>query len=150
MIQSKISKECNKIAACPDPSNRRRLFVPRHDTFNRLFLNARTLTSSSHPLRLFILVTAMASVFFFSRPAHAVDETVLVKKCGHCHYIGGPAAPINPADKAGLVWIKYFSRHRHPVALQDNISKTEMLSIVQYLQEHAADSDRPIAAAIPK
>jgi hypothetical protein len=150
MKQSKNSKDCNIIAACPNPSDRRRLFVPRHNTFNHLFLSLKNLSSSSHPLRLFILVTAMASVFFFSRPAHAADETVFVKKCGHCHHIGGPAAPINPADKAGLVWVKYFSRHRHPVALQDNISKAEMQSILQYLQEHAADSERPIAAAIPK
>ncbi len=58
--------------------------------------------------------------------------------------------PVNPADKAGLVWIKYFKRQRHPIDLKETISNAEMRSILQYLQNHAADSERPVAAAIPK
>ena len=57
---------------------------------------------------------------------------------------------INPADKAGLVWIKYFKRQRHPVSLKPLITAPEMENILDYLQEHAADSERPVAAAIPE
>jgi len=80
----------------------------------------------------------------------AADQTIFIKKCGRCHHENGPAPPINPADKAGLVWSKYFKRQRHPVALQSLITATEMENILDYLQEHAADSERPVAAAIPK
>ena len=78
------------------------------------------------------------------------NEDTFVKKCGSCHQRGGGAAPVNPAGKAGLVWKKYFSRGRHPVDLSKTINATEMSSILLYLQDHAADSDHPVAAAIPK
>jgi cytochrome c5 len=84
-------------------------------------------------------------------PAYARgDEDTFVRKCGSCHQKGGEAAPVNPADKAGLVWKKYFKRGRHPVDLSEKINDTEMSSILMYLQEHAADSAHPVAAAIPK
>jgi len=86
-----------------------------------------------------------------SLPAWAGDdEAIFVQKCGSCHQRGGQAAPVNPADKAGLVWKKYFKRNRHPVDLSDQISSEEMGAILSYLQTHAADSDHPVAAAIPK
>jgi len=85
-----------------------------------------------------------------STSLHAVNNTVFVNKCGQCHHKNGPATLINPADKAGLVWIKYFKRHRHPVDLDVLITDDEMENILDYLQEHAADSKRPVAAAIPK
>lgn len=84
-------------------------------------------------------------------PAFADDAAaVFVQKCGVCHKKGGEAAPVNPADKAGVVWSKYFKRGRHPVDLSVRISSDEMMTILGFLQEHAADSDHPVAAAIPK
>ena len=91
----------------------------------------------------------MTLVVCFSVRAEG-DEADFVQKCGSCHSKGRVAAPINPADKAGLVWIKYFKRKRHPVDLSQVINKAEMSSILLYLQDHAADSERPVAAAIPK
>ena len=61
---------------------------------------------------------------------------------------GGEAAPVNPGEKAGSVWVKYFKRGRHPVDL--NISEGDMDSIIEYLEGHAADSDQPQMLAIPK
>ncbi len=78
------------------------------------------------------------------------DEAIFVQKCGSCHTKGGDASPVNPADKAGVVWKKYFKRGRHPGDLSTSINEGEMSSILGYLQEHAADSDHPVAAAIPK
>ncbi len=80
----------------------------------------------------------------------ARDEDIFVQKCGSCHQAGGEVAPVNPASKAGLVWKKYFKRNRHPINLSTEISEDEMFSILEYLQDHAADSDHPVAAAIPK
>lgn len=82
--------------------------------------------------------------------AVAGSEGTFVQKCGSCHNKDGEAAPVNPADKAGLVWAKYFKRGRHPGDLSAQINEAEMASILQYLQDHAADSDHPVAAAIPK
>lgn len=84
-------------------------------------------------------------------PAFAADSSaVFVQKCGVCHTKGGEVAPVNPADKAGVVWDKYFKRGRHPVDLASQINDGEMTQILGFLQDHAADSDQPVAAAIPK
>jgi len=61
---------------------------------------------------------------------------------------GGAAAPVNPGDKAGVVWVKYFKRDRHPVEI--NASAEEMDIIIEYLERHAADSDQPQMLAIPQ
>lgn len=61
---------------------------------------------------------------------------------------GGAAAPVNPGEKAASVWIKYFKRGRHPVAI--GISEEQMATIIGYLEDHAADSDQPQMLAIPK
>ena len=75
-------------------------------------------------------------------------DALFKKNCGACHLRGGEAAPVNPGEKAGIVWEKYFMRGRHPVDL--NISASDMESILQYLHDHAADSDKPEMSAIPK
>ena len=79
----------------------------------------------------------------------AGGEEVFIAKCGSCHKTGGRASPVNPSDKAAVVWKKYFKRRRHPVDLSD-ISPEDMNIIITYLCEHAADSDQPAAAIIPK
>lgn len=75
---------------------------------------------------------------------------LFVQKCGSCHKRGGSASPVNPADKAGVVWEKYFARGRHPQGLAATVNDAELQTVVQYLQTHAADSDQPAAAVIPK
>jgi hypothetical protein len=54
----------------------------------------------------------------------------------------------HPADKAGSVWEKYFARGRHPVDM--GMSDADLQAVVKYLVKHAADSDQPAAAVIPK
>lgn len=100
-------------------------------------------------LTLLLITTALIGLVL-TPEVHAADNTIFINKCGQCHKNGAQAAPINPADKAGLVWIKYFKRQRHPVDLSKLISSSEMENVLTYLQEHAADSERPVAAAIPK
>ena len=89
---------------------------------------------------LILTVTAMA----------ADGGAAFVNKCGACHVKGGAALPVNPADKAAVVWGKYFKRGRHRVDFSQNISVSDLETIVTYLKKHAADSDQPEAAAIPK
>lgn len=84
-------------------------------------------------------------------PAIAADNSlVFLEKCGACHKRNSAVVPISPADKAGLVWMKYFQRNRHPVELESTINEGEMADILNYLKEHAADSEVPVSAAIPK
>jgi len=75
---------------------------------------------------------------------------LFARECASCHRQGGEAAPVSPADKAEVVWGKYFKRDRHPIKLSTLSSSNELAAILKYLQRHAADSDSPEAAAIPK
>jgi len=90
------------------------------------------------------------SMTFFSGNVFATDLDTFLVKCGSCHKKGAEAAPVNPADKAGLVWGKYFKRNRHPVDLSSSINEQEQAQILAFLKHHAADSDHPVAAVIPK
>ncbi len=98
-----------------------------------------------------LLLVTLICVMIFPAVVFAADsEGLFVQKCGSCHLRGGEAAPVNPGDKAGVVWAKYFKRDRHPVDLSQNISDDEMDVVLDYLEDHAADSAKPQQAAIPK
>ena len=99
-----------------------------------------------------LICCTAATLAAFSVSAFAADEGMSLyrEKCGACHIKGGQAAPVNPADKAAVVWAKYFERGRHKVDFSNEISDADMTHILTYLQEHAADSDKPETAAIPK
>ena len=95
-----------------------------------------------------ILGIAISFALLPATGAMADNTSLFIAKCGSCHKSGGQAASINPADKAGIVWGKYFKRGRHPVDM--GISDSDLNTIIQYLKDHAADSDQPAMAVIPK
>ena len=96
------------------------------------------------------IILAAICMVAFTVPAWAGDggESMFKKQCGSCHMKGGAAAPVNPGEKAGVVWVKYFKRGRHPVELE--ISGGDMDMIIEYLEDHAADSDQPQMSVIPQ
>ncbi len=88
------------------------------------------------------------AVLAMAATAWADGQGMFLEKCGSCHAKGGQAAVVNPADKAGQVWRKYFERGRHPVDL--GISEADLNQILDFIAAHAADSDQPATAIIPK
>lgn len=101
--------------------------------------------------KMYLHTVAMVCFFWFlSSSAIASNLDVFLDKCGACHKQGAAAKPVNPASKAGVVWAKYFNRGRHPEDIKATISAQEMKKIIVFLQNHAADSDHPVAAIIPK
>ena len=98
-----------------------------------------------------LALSAVLSLAILAPSAMAGDgQSTFLGKCGACHVKGGQAAPVNPADKASVVWGKYFKRGRHPVDFSATISGDDVAAIVGYLKAHAADSDQPAVAVIPK
>jgi len=88
-------------------------------------------------------------ILFLVSSSWANGQKIFIKECSNCHKAGGKASVINPADKAAIVWKKYFKRRRHPVDIS-YIDPNDMAIILKYLRDHAADSDQPEAAIIPK
>ena len=97
--------------------------------------------------RLILCMTFLLSILPVVGVA-ADGESSFLGRCGSCHKKGGQAAPVNPADKAGRVWEKFFKRGRHSVDM--GMSDSDLQSVIKYLVDHAADSDQPAAAVIPK
>jgi mono/diheme cytochrome c family protein len=98
-----------------------------------------------------LALSAVLSLAILAPSVMAADgASMFVQKCGSCHVKGGQAAPVNPADKASVVWGKYFKRGRHPVDFSSTINGNDLAGVVEYLKDHAADSDRPAVATIPK
>jgi len=95
--------------------------------------------------RLTIAVVLLSSTAFAEG-----DKTLFLEKCASCHRKGGEAEPVNPADKAAIVWEKYFQRGRHRIELSPTVNESELKVLIAYLQAYAADSDRPATAVIPK
>ncbi len=102
--------------------------------------------------KVFFSIVIMTCLWWL--PADIVSATdggtLFIHKCGSCHQQEGLAKPVNPADKAEVVWEKYFKRDRHPGKLSTIGTEDELTRILNYLKKHAADSDYPEAAAIPK
>jgi len=88
-------------------------------------------------------------LLFLAITSWADGQEAFLKNCKSCHKAGGIALSVNPTDKAAVVWKKYFKRKRHPIDIS-SISADDMQAILRYLQDHAADSDHPEAAAIPR
>ncbi len=101
-------------------------------------------------LKLLITLILVLKIISTNGVTLADDKDIFLNKCGSCHRKNGKAPPINPADKAALVWKRYFKRKRHPIDLSKYMTAEELQQIIKYLQDHAADSDKPEAAVIPK
>ena len=99
-----------------------------------------------------LLFICMLLTFVTSALYAGEGKQLFIKHCLSCHQSGGKADPVNPADKAGRVWKKYFKRGRHidNDKLISSIGEENLKKILNYLVDNAADSDHPEAAVIPK
>ena len=99
-----------------------------------------------------IILCVFLFIFISTSIFAANGKQLFIKNCLNCHRNGGKAAPVNPADKAGRVWKRYFKRGRHADndKLISSIGEENFKKILQYLINNAADSDHPEEAVIPK
>ena len=77
-------------------------------------------------------------------------EELFQSRCGTCHKSGGESTVFAPVKYASVQWNRFFERnkHRRKKDISSQIGPDELEKIKQYLVDHAADSDRPIAAGL--
>ncbi len=83
--------------------------------------------------------------------SNSVDGESLFKSgCGQCHAGGKNAPDFAPVKFAEVQWKRFFKRNKHKrkADISDKVCRKKIPLIEQYLVDHAADSDRPIAAGI--
>lgn len=84
-------------------------------------------------------------------PADGADgEALFQSKCGQCHKSGGDVPVFAPVKYASIQWERFFKRNKHKRKkdISDIVTPEETEAIKLYLMDHAADSDRPIAAGL--
>ncbi len=78
----------------------------------------------------------------------ATGKTLFAQKCLSCHNRGGEASVINPAKYASIQWMRFFNKQKHAKKYQDisgQITPRESALVLEFLINHAADSDKPEA-----
>lgn len=77
-------------------------------------------------------------------------EAIFTTKCAKCHGADKEAPSFSPVKFASSQWERFFNKKKHQRKkdISDEVSDSEMNAVKQYLVNHAADSDLPIAAGI--
>jgi len=98
-----------------------------------------------------LMLVLFGSLIFYHPVANAMDgENLFKTKCGQCHKTNGEAPVFSPVKYASSQWERFFVREKHKRKkdISGQISGNELASIKQFLIDHAADSDLPIAAGL--
>ncbi|MBF0103327.1 MAG: cytochrome c [Desulfobacterales bacterium] len=99
----------------------------------------------------FILTLFIIGIFTVSSMLYSLDgESLFVEKCGSCHKNGGEAPVFAPVKYASSQWERFFQqdKHKRKKDISALIELSDINAIKKYLIDHAADSDRPIAAGL--
>ncbi len=101
----------------------------------------------------FLTCIMMFSWLFSEIPSlfSADGESLFNSKCGKCHIGENKTAPeVAPVKYAASQWKYFFKRNKHKRKkdISKEVGTDEIVLIKQYLVDHAADSDRPIAAGL--
>ncbi len=102
---------------------------------------------------LFLIVFLIALGIFIFQPmsySGRDGETLFLNKCGNCHSESGEAPIFGPVKYASSQWERFFKRKKHnrKKDISGEVTDEELAIIKEYLIDHAADSDRPIAAGL--
>lgn len=99
-------------------------------------------------MKLLVFGVTVCFVWVFGNKLYASEGKELFKsKCVSCHSSAEVSKPIQPVDKVSFQWKHFFKRKKHKrrykINLKDKMTKGEQKQILNYLVNHASDSDLP-------
>ena len=98
----------------------------------------------------FLVVLLLPCMFFCVPYSYCAGDgkALFQSRCGKCHTQGGEAPVFSPIKYASNQWQRFFSKdkHKRKKDISGEISADDLNAIKQFLIDHAADSDLPIAA----
>jgi hypothetical protein len=68
------------------------------------------------------------------------------EKCKYCHLAGSDGGTMTPLSKTQKQWARFYKKDKHnklAPGAWDKISSNELIDIMQYMYDHAADSPQP-------
>ena len=97
-----------------------------------------------------LVVVGLITGLMLSSPVYALSGKAEFKKsCLKCHQ-EKKAKRVAPIDKASSQWKRFFKRKKHrrkyKVELAANLDQRQIKAILNYLIDHASDSDKPEVA----
>ena len=68
------------------------------------------------------------------------------EKCKYCHVTGADGGTMTPLSKTQRQWERFYKKDKHnklAPGAWDKIDTNELLDIMQFMYDHAADSPQP-------
>jgi mono/diheme cytochrome c family protein len=73
-------------------------------------------------------------------------KIVAKEKCKHCHVAGAEGGTMTPLSKTQRQWERFYVKDKHnrlAPGAWDQINPNELIDIMQFMYDHAADSPQP-------
>lgn len=73
-------------------------------------------------------------------------KTLARDKCKYCHVTGAEGGTMTPLSKTQRQWERFYLKDKHnkrAPGAWDQIDSNELLDIMQFMYDHAADSPQP-------
>ncbi len=68
------------------------------------------------------------------------------EKCKYCHVTGAEGGAMTPLSKTQRQWERFYAKDKHnrlAPGAWDQINPNELIDIMQFMYDHAADSPQP-------
>ena len=69
-----------------------------------------------------------------------------LEKCKYCHVTGADGGTMTPLSKTQSQWARFYAKDKHnklAPGAWDKIESNELIDIMQFMYDHAADSPQP-------
>ena len=104
-------------------------------------------------LRFFCLTLLFASLLTVTIAQTAIEggdskagKALAKEKCKYCHLAGSDGGTMTPLSKTQRQWERFYKKDKHnklAPGAWDKISSNELIDIIQFMYDHAADSPQP-------
>lgn len=74
-------------------------------------------------------------------------KKLALESCKSCHIQGAEAGTMTPLSRTKRQWERFYNKKRHDKIASgawDDISDRDLKDILQFMYDHAADSDQPM------
>jgi len=99
------------------------------------------------------LTLLFASLFYATAVQAAIEggdanagRALAREKCKSCHLSGSDGGTMTPLSKTQQQWERFYKKDKHnkrAPGAWDKISSNELIDIMQFMYDHAADSPQP-------
>ena len=92
---------------------------------------------------LFAITTAQAAIEGGDARA---GKALAKEKCKYCHLAGADWGTLTPLSKTRRQWERFYTKDKHKrlaPGAWDKLSSNELIDIMQFMYDHAADSAQP-------